>query len=93
MTTPDLVERPTFNYTCLGGPLDGQQMISRFPAGFLLVEKPTGLVWIYDHSLQVENPNWTMRDGSPFVWNRQMSANAADDSFFDVIALGAGEQL
>jgi hypothetical protein len=91
MTTPDPVERPTFDYTCLGGPLDGQQMISRFPAGFLLVEKSTSLVWFYDRS-QVDDPSWQMRDGSPFIWDRVRSHAAAEGNDYDVIALGAGEQ-
>lgn len=33
---------------CTGGPLDGQTWESRFPDGFLLVDRPTQRVLIYD---------------------------------------------
>ena len=108
MTTPDAVtERPILDYTCRGGPLDGQCVISRFPDGFLLVEKPTGLVWLYDRNRlqpipddddevvtteQVDDPHWVMRDGSPFVWDPVRSYAAAEGNTYDVIAYGAGEQ-
>jgi hypothetical protein len=91
MTTPDPVERPTYDYACLGGPLEGQRVISRFPDGFLLVEKPTGLAWLYDRS-QVDDPRWMMRDGSPFIWDTVRSHAAAEGNTYDVIAYGAGEQ-
>lgn len=33
---------------CHGGPLDGQDAISRHPLGFILVDKRAQQVWIYD---------------------------------------------
>lgn len=33
---------------CVGGPLDGHRAVSRYPRGFLLVDKPAGLCWLYD---------------------------------------------
>lgn len=32
---------------CVGGPLDGQQVTVRTPAGFLAADKAAGLAWIY----------------------------------------------
>lgn len=32
----------------MGGPLDGRRAVSRFPRGFLLVDKPAGTCWLYD---------------------------------------------
>lgn len=33
---------------CHGGPLNGMKGSSRFPKGFLLVDKQANLAWIYD---------------------------------------------
>lgn len=85
---PEVTERPTYTGLCHGGPLDGKTMISRFPAGFLLVDKPGGLVWIYD----TIGSGWDCRASSPEPWNRDKSYDAANGNTYDVIALGAGEQ-
>lgn len=100
MTTPDGSTDRLYDYVAKGGPLDGQRIISRFPNGFLLVEKPTGLVWFYDSDHIVEpspdsgtkQPGWTMRPGSPFTWDTVLSHQAAEGNRYDVIAHGAGEQ-
>lgn len=34
--------------SCSGGPLDGQQFTSRFPKGFLVVNRPQAEVVVYD---------------------------------------------
>ncbi|MER5608328.1 hypothetical protein AB0F93_00030 [Micromonospora tulbaghiae] len=33
---------------CVGGPLAGQTIASRFPQGVLLVDRPAGHCWLYD---------------------------------------------
>lgn len=33
---------------CRGGPMDGQSGESRYPKGFLLVDKGSARAWIYD---------------------------------------------
>lgn len=34
---------------CVGGPLNGRVEQSRYPKGFVLVDKAARLVWIYDY--------------------------------------------
>lgn len=33
----------------IAGPMDGQQVESRFPGGVLFVSKPTNKAWLYDY--------------------------------------------
>ena len=35
---------------CVGGPFNGRVEQSRFPKGFIVVDKASGMVWIYDYS-------------------------------------------
>lgn len=54
-----------FNGLCVGGPFDGQPGQSRYPYGFLLVDRPHRKVWHYNyhpagHNFVVQNP-----DGDP----------------------------
>ncbi len=39
-------EQP-YEAACMGGPLHGQIQLSRFPAGFVLVDKPRHMAWVY----------------------------------------------
>jgi hypothetical protein len=39
---------------CVGGPIAGQKWVSRFPKGFLLVDKPNNKCWIYDWNTTYE---------------------------------------
>jgi hypothetical protein len=72
-------------YACVGGPLDGREAASRFPKGFLLVDKSNGQCWLYD----ADADKWVLRDGYPQVWDPQRSYSAADGSDYDVRALDA----
>jgi hypothetical protein len=64
------------SYVASGGPLDGQTVQSRRPAGFLLVDKPHLRVWPYDVNDHLKQ--WMMREGSPFVWNDQFWGSNPD---------------
>lgn len=33
---------------CVGGPMDGREGQSRYPKGFLLIDRPAGRCWLYD---------------------------------------------
>lgn len=72
---------------CHGGPLNGQTVPSRFPKGFLLVDKPNNVCWIYEWdsetgSFQVrqEEPTEVFTEGSK---NRY---RAAEEANYDVLA-------
>ena len=74
---------------CSGGPLDGQEAASRFPRGFLLVDKPAGTSWLYDwtgdrFTVRREEP-MPVQDG-PADSPGDSRYRAAAEPFFDVLA-------
>jgi hypothetical protein len=82
-----------FEGDCRGGPLDGQPGQSRFPKGFLLIDKPNNRVWIYDFA----NGEFVVREaeGVELVSDLAASHNrfrAAEERSYDVRAYeGSGE--
>jgi hypothetical protein len=75
--------------TCHGGPLDGQRAASRFPKGFLLVDKPAGHCWIYEWNaekqtfhVRSDEPMPVHEDGA-FGYDRY---RAAAEPNYDVLA-------
>jgi hypothetical protein len=70
---------------CVGGVLDGQEATSRFPKGFLAVDKPAGQCWLYD--IAADSSGWILREGYPQPWDRQKSWLAAEGVDFDVLAV------
>jgi hypothetical protein len=73
---------------CQGGPLDGRTGQSRFPRGFILVDKPAGQVWIYDlqPAPQVPPLVFQARAGYPVPLDRERHLRAADGQDYDVVA-------
>ena len=76
-----------FTGRCLGGPLDGEEGQSRFPRGFVLIDKPAGQVWIYDWS----EPEWgdgvfRVRDPHPMAVLTEARRRAAEGIRYDVRA-------
>lgn len=74
---------------CVGGPLDGQDALSRFPHGFLLVDKPAGECWLYDWTgdrfiVRSEEP-MPVQDG-PADGPGDSRYRAAAQPWFDVLA-------
>lgn len=80
-------EKKVFSHNCVGGTLDGRPVTSRFPDGFLLVDKSNNLVLVYRYNFYTDV--WES-DGAWEVWDRNKSWEAAEGSSYDVIALGAG---
>jgi len=72
-----------FKHRCEGGPLDGQEIDSRYPMGFLLVDKPNGQCWLYERLEEI----WVLRNGYPQPWDREKSWEAALGQEFDVRAV------
>lgn len=80
-------EHELFSGTARGGPLDGTDQESRFPKGFLLVDKPNNRVWIYDYT----DGEFVVREeeGVELVSDPDASHNrfrAADERSYDVRA-------
>lgn len=76
----------TYTYEAHGGPLDGKKIESRYPKGFLLVDKPQQKVWIY-HYVPEGTPNgWVCCLGSPHAQDALLQSAAANGFEFDVRA-------
>lgn len=80
----------TYTYTAHGGPLDGQVIESRYPKGFLLVDKPEQKVWIY-HYIAEDAANkgpfgWVCCLGSPHGQDDLLQSAAANGFSYDVRA-------
>lgn len=72
---------------CVGGPLDGQNAISRFPKGFLLADRVTTRCWIYEWD--DERDAFVVRDERPDVLYDHGPRNrfrAAEEFNYDVLA-------
>lgn len=67
---------------CRGGPLAGEEWGSRFPKGFLLVDKQAGQCWIYEW----DDPEFRVRDEVPAAVSREGRLRAAMESSYDVVA-------
>lgn len=84
---------------CVGGPLDGQQAASRFPRGFLLVDRPAGECWLYDW--RDDDGTFVVRAAEPLPVKEGPADGPADsryraaaEPFYDVLAapwIGADE--
>lgn len=74
--------------TCHGGPLNGQERASRYPAGFLAADKTASRAWLYDwrdDGFHVREEQGRELDGG-----RAIQAAVGDE--YDVIAVpGEGE--
>ncbi len=82
------VDKIIFTHVCVGGALDRQAATSRYPGGFLLVDKPNERMQTYKQDADT----WAS-DGTWQTWDSDASWAAAEGNDFDVIALGAGELL
>ena len=76
-----------WNAPCVGGPMDGQDGVSRFPKGFLVVDRVAGKCWLYDY----DGTSFVVReaDGMDLIEDENAENNryrAAEESEYDVIA-------
>jgi len=67
---------------CRGGPLDGQPGQSRFPKGFLLVDRPADRCWIYEWT----GSEFQVRDPQPMPVDTAKRWRAAEEATYDVVA-------
>ena len=80
---------PEYSGPCIGGPMDGRDGMSRFPSGFLLVDRPTQTCWVYDWNPGDRSFTVRAAAGEPLVEDRGAAKNryrAAEEPEFDVIA-------
>lgn len=64
----------------VGGPYDGQKVISRNPKGFVLVDKPNSRAWVYDF----QGDRFVAREGDTF--DPYKGWRAAESDGWDVLA-------
>ena len=74
---------------CFGGPLHGELGISRFPKGFLLVNKAANECWLYEWNVDAEC--FTVRDDNAMPVEKAGRLRAASESDYDVLAVGNGD--
>lgn len=81
------LEEQAFEGVCRGGPLAGEVWQSRFPKGFLLVDKPNNKCWIYEWDDSVRE--FKIRDSLGEVCHTEGEKNryrAAEEPNYDVLA-------
>lgn len=81
-TDPDS-EKTLYIGQCVGGPMDGEEGQSRFPKGFVLIDKPNSRAWVYDF----EESTGVFTARSQDVHDMQRANHAAEGSDYDVRAL------
>ena len=76
--------RRLFVGVAVGGPMDGQELMSRFPRGLLLVDKPAHQSWLY----QWEDPpgQFVCLDSAPRVDDFAWRWRIADEHAYEVVA-------
>lgn len=68
---------------CVGGPMNGQQGESRFPKGFVLIDRPNSAAWVYDYD---PNSN-TFTAGEQDIHDKERGRKAAEEANYDIRAL------
>lgn len=82
---PDTGEPERYTGTCVGGPYHGTTMTSRYPKGFLLVDRPSNTAWIYDYG-NAPAAVFTCRDTAGATLDEAGRWRAAEEATYDVIA-------
>lgn len=93
-----VTEEPIWSGPCIGGPLHAREGASRFPKGFLLVDRPGKRAWIYDYVPWADSPTGgafqvRIAEGAVLVEDLNAPKNrfrAAEESEFDVRAMDWG---
>ena len=74
-----------FEGICAGGPMDGHTVESRYPKGFLLIDRPVALCWLYEY----DDGQFICRDSEPDTLYDEGPRNrwrAAEEGNYDVLA-------
>lgn len=86
----DRRDRELFQGAAAGGPLDGQDLTSRFAKGVVAVDKAGGKAWIYDYHAPGESVDarFTVRDSDGMSLDDEKRWAAAEGADYDVVAVG-----
>lgn len=82
-------DKPVWSGPCVGGPMNNQEGASRFPSGFLLVDRPNNKVWIYDWVPSLSQFLVRAETGAELVNDPEAPKNrvrAAEEAEFDIRA-------
>lgn len=79
-------QRMFYRGICIGGPYAGDFAESRFPKGFLLVDKVNNQCWVYDWQPNMEF--FKVRQEEPMQVSLEGRMRAANEFTYDVVALG-----
>lgn len=82
-----MTEKQLFEGVCVGGPLDGRDGQSRFPRGFVLIDKPGQRAWIYDRQGDGECAPFYVREADGRSLDDTLRWAAAESSDWDVRVL------
>lgn len=87
---PDAENQPSsvrYVALALGGPLNGEEVISRFYKGLVAVDKAKGLCWIYDYVDVPWDEHFQVREEDGRQADTYRRWQAADGFDYDVIAV------
>lgn len=70
---------------CFGGPMNLAMAVSRFPKGFLAVDKRSNKCWIYEWDN--ESKSFSVRDENPATVDLAARIHAAEGTNYDVLAV------
>jgi hypothetical protein len=70
---------------CRGGPMDGVEIISRYPKGVLVVDRPNNLAWLYEWRRGEFVIREDYENGHTLEYEGRI--RAANEPDYDVIAL------
>jgi hypothetical protein len=76
-------DKQVYRGRCVGGPLDGAAASCRYPAGFVLADKPSGQAWIYDRTGE---GTFAVREQDGRTLDLRRATMAAIGDVYDVIA-------
>lgn len=83
------MDKVLYEGICFGGPMNGEIGISRYPKGFLLVDKAADKCWVYEWN--ADAGCFTARDDEPMSVSHEGRIRAATESDYDVLAVGNGD--
>lgn len=75
-------ERKYYRGECFGGPLHGQWMKVRFPKGFLCIDKPNEMAWVYTY-----NDHGQFHASQQMALDNQKRVKAAEGIDYDVVSV------
>lgn len=76
----------SYEGVCHGGPLNGQTMVTRYPKGFLLVDKQVRKCWIYEWDSETSSYQVRQEEPMDLLDGEKNRFRAAEEFNYDVVA-------